>query len=657
MTREASVRQDMTQLGNFVWSIADQLRGVYKPAQYGSVVLPFTILRRMECVLDADRDQVMPIVASASNDQSLAAVLRRDFQLNFWNRSPHTLKSLLGDPENLADNLIDYVSQFSANVSDIFEQYGFVKTLRKLEDNDRLYIVVQQFADVDMHPDRLSNADMGTVFEDLIRRFAEASNETAGEHFTPRDAIRLMVDLLLAPDSEMLTQAGAVRTIYDPTAGTGGMLSVAEERIHKYNPKAQVALFGQELNDESYAICKSDMIGQGQAVNAILKGDTLREDLHAGHTFDYCLSNPPYGVDWRAAEPVVRKEHLAMHGRFDAGLPRISDGQMLFLCHLVSKMRPAVAGIENSGGRVAIVLNGSPLFTGGAGSGESEIRRWLLEADLVDAIVALPTNMFYNTGIATYVWILDNNKTGARKGKIQLIDGTSFWTKLRKNLGSKNRELGSKDRKQILDLYRDFADTDHSKILEAADFGYTEITVEQPLKLRFEVDADRIVEYLGIKAMAKLSGPDLAALRAALNELAGKVFLNRNAFRDALGARVAAQGRALGLPLYKALLATVGERDETAGICLSGGRPEPDSSLRDTELVPFRDDVRQYFDREVKPFVPDAWIDDSKTKFGYEIPFTRLFYRYIPPRPLEEIDAELNTLARQMIELLQAVEG
>jgi type I restriction enzyme M protein len=651
------VRQDMTQLGNFVWSIADQLRGVYKPAQYGSVVLPFTILRRMECVLDAHREQITPIIAAATNDQALAARLRRDYQLHFWNRSPHTLKSLLGDPENLADNLVDYVSQFSANVSDIFEQYGFAKTLRKLEDNDRLYIVVQQFADVDMHPDRLSNADMGTVFEDLIRRFAEASNETAGEHFTPRDAIRLMVDLLLAPDSEMLTQPGAVRTIYDPTAGTGGMLSVAEERIHKYNDKAQVALFGQELNDESYAICKSDMIGQGQAVNAILKGDTLREDLHAGQTFDYCLSNPPYGVDWRAAEPVVRKEHLAKHGRFDAGLPRISDGQMLFLCHLVSKMRPAVAGVENSGGRAAIVLNGSPLFTGGAGSGESEIRRWLLEADLVDAIIALPTNMFYNTGIATYVWILDNNKTGVRKGKIQLIDGTSFWTKLRKNLGSKNRELASKDRKKILDLYRDFTDNDHSKILEAADFGYTEITVEQPLKLRFEVDADRIDEYLGIKAATKLDAPDLAALRVGLKELVGRTFLNRNLFRNALGTRVAVHGGALGLPFYKALMGAIGVYDEAAEICLVGGKPEPDVALRDTERVPFRDDLDEYFEREVKPYAPDAWIDHSKTKVGYEIPLTRLFYRYVTPRPLVEIDAELNTLAREIILLLQAVEG
>jgi type I restriction enzyme M protein len=656
MWRDASVRQDMTQLGSFVWSIADQLRGVYKPAQYGSVVLPFTILRRMECVLDAHRDQVTPIIAATPNDQALAAKLRTGYGLHFWNRSRHTLSSLLGDPDNLADGLIDYVSGFSANVSDIFERYGFAKTLRKLEDNDRLYLVVQQFADADMHPGAVSNAQMGSVFEDLIRRFAEASNETAGEHFTPRDAIRLMVDLLLAPDSDMLTQPGAVRTIYDPTAGTGGMLSVAEERIYELNPKAKVTLSGQEINDESYAICKSDMIGQGQAVDAIALGDTLRADAHAGKTFDYCLSNPPYGVDWRAAEPTVRKEYERKGGRFDAGPPRISDGQLLFLQHLVSKMRPATAGETNSGGRAAIVLNGSPLFTGGAGSGESEIRRWLLESDLVDAIVALPTNMFFNTGIATYVWILDNNKTGERVGKIQLIDGTGFWTKLRKNLGSKNRELSDGDRVQILKLYAAFEDNDHSKILEAADFGYTEITVEQPLRLRFEVTADRIDEYLSLKPVAKLTLEDRDALRGTLESLVGQVFMNRTKFRDALGSAVAARGGALGLGIYKSLITAIGEHDDDSDVCLTAGKPEPDPALRDTELVPFRDDVRAYVAREVLPYVPDAWIDESRTRIWYEIPFTRLFYRYVPPRPLAEIDAELNQLALEIIELLQVVE-
>lgn len=646
----------MTQLGNFVWSIADQLRGVYKPAQYGSVVLPFTILRRMECVLDAHRDEIAPLIKATTNDQALAAKLRRDFGLHFWNRSNHTLKALLGNPDALADGLIEYTSSFSFHVADIFERYGFAKTLTKLDENNRLYLVVQQFAEADMHPSSLSNADMGDVFEDLIRRFAEASNETAGEHFTPRDAIKLMVDVLLATDTEMLTQPGTVRAIYDPTAGTGGMLSVAAERIRDLNPNAQVTLSGQEINDESYAICKSDMIGQGQAVNAIALGDTLRNDLHAGKTFDYCLANPPYGVDWKAAEPVVRKEHNNKHGRFDAGLPRISDGQLLFLQHLVSKMRPAKAGEENSGGRAAIVLNGSPLFTGGAGSGESEIRRWLLESDLVDAIIALPTNMFFNTGIATYIWVLDNNKTGERKGKIQLIDATSYWTKLRKNLGSKNRELSDDDRAAVAKLYADFEENEHCKILEAADFGYTEITVEQPLQLRFEVDAERIDEYLAIKAAVKLGEPEQEALRAALTALVGQVFLNREKFLSALGKGVAVAGASLAMPVYKALIGAIGEHDEAADICMTKGKREPDPTLRDTELVPFRDDVQAYFEREVLPYVPNAWIDHAKTKIGYEIPLTRIFYTYVPPRPLEEIDAELNQLAKEIIELLHEVE-
>ena len=439
------------------------------------------------------------------------------------------MKSLLGDPESLADNLIDYVSAFSANVADIFAEFGFEKTIRKLDENDRLYLVVDAFADdekVDLHPSALSNAGMGQLFEHLIYKFSTASNETAGEHFTPRDAIRLMVDLLLAPDSDVLSVPGTVRTIYDPTAGTGGMLSVAEERILAMNPKAKVMLAGQELNPESYAMCKADMIGKGQDVNAIRRGDTLRNDLHEGVQFDYCLSNPPYGGDWKAAEATVRAEHLqGFKGRFGAGLPRISDGQTLFLQHLVSKMRPAQAGVDNSGGRAAIVLNGSPLFTGGAGSGESEIRRWLIESDLVDAIVALPTNMFYNTGIATYVWLLDNAKPAGRRGRIQLIDASGFGTKMRKNLGSKNKELRSVDRKKIAQLYDDFEDGELSKILEPADFGYWEITVEQPLRLRFEVDADNTDAVLASKPLAKLDKTDAAAIRAALGTLIGQVFM------------------------------------------------------------------------------------------------------------------------------------
>ncbi|WP_233558004.1 type I restriction-modification system subunit M [Tessaracoccus antarcticus] len=647
----------MSQLANFVWGIADQLRGVYKPAQYGTVTLPFVILRRMEGILEGHREMIHDLIATTPHEGALAAKLRSK-GLHFWNSSDYTLKSLLGDPDNLAANLIDYVSAFSHNVADIFPSFKFEQSISKLDDNDRLYLLVSQFSDVDMRPDVLSNAEMGELFEHLIFRFNTASNETAGEHFTPRDAIRLMVDLLLAPDSDVLATPGTVRTIYDPAAGTGGMLSVAEERIMDLNDKAKVALSGQELNDESYAVCKSDMIAKGQAVDAIKLGDTLRNDHHFGTQYDYCLSNPPYGGDWKSAEKVVRDEHNKGGGRFDAGLPRISDGQTLFLQHLVSKMRPAHAGKENSGGRAAIVLNGSPLFTGGAGSGESEIRRWLIESDLVDALVALPTNMFYNTGIATYVWLLDNHKPAERKGKIQLIDATSFWTKLRKNLGSKNREISDTDRERILKLYDDYEDNDHSKILDSADFGYWEITVEQPLRLRFLVDAQRIDEYLAVKQLTKLDEGVLTGLRTALISVAGKPYGNRDEFTKALRYAVKATGNGLALPVVKALVAVIGERDENADICSdTKGNPEPDIGLRDTELVPFHDTIDDYFERDVLPFVPDAWIDESKTKVGCEIPVTRLFYKYVPPRPLAEIDAELNALTEEIVELLRVVEA
>jgi len=648
----------MSALGGFIWNIADQLRGVYKPAQYGTATLPFLILRRMECVMSDNREAINELVAKTPNDDVLAAMLRKRYGLHFWNRTDYTLQSLLGDPENLADNLIDYVSGFSGNVADIFERFGFEKTVHKLDEKDRLYLVVDQFSDIDLHPDTVSNADMGEVFEHLIFKFSTASNETAGEHFTPRDAIRVIVDLVLAADDDLLATPGVVRSIYDPTAGTGGMLSVAEEAIMAMNPKAKVTLAGQELNDESYAICKSDMIGKGQAVDSIRLGDTLRNDRHAETRFDYCLSNPPYGGDWKAAEAVVRKEHEQGHGRFDAGLPRISDGQMLFLQHLASKMRPALSGVENSGGRAGIVLNGSPLFTGGAGSGESEIRRWLIESDLVDCIVALPTNMFYNTGIATYVWILDNHKPADRRGKIQLIDASSRWVKLHKNLGSKNRKISDRHRDAIVELYDQFVEGEDSKILEPADFGYWEITVEQPLRLRFEVTPESQEAALATKPVEKLDESDQQAVRTALTSLTGKVWTNRDEFVKALRLAVKAAGTTVGAPVIKALWQAIGERDESADICTDAkGNIESDTDLRDTELVPFRDDIGAYFEREVKPHVPEAWIDQSKTKVGYEIPFTRLFYKYVPPRPLEEIDAELDQLASEIIELLQAVES
>ncbi len=571
----------MSSLGNFVWSIADQLRGVYKPHQYGGVILPFTILRRLDCILEPSRDQVRAL-AKAYDGGALDARVRRKTGLRFYNTSEFDFATLLADPEGLRSNLIHYINRFSANI-DVFERFKFENEIATLDEKARLYLVVSKFAEVDLHPDTVPNAEMGDLFEELIRKFAEASNEEAGEHYTPRDAIRLMVDLLFAEDNTTLLEPGVVRSIYDPTAGTGGMLSVADERLLERNPQARLALYGQEINDQSYAICKSDMLAKGQDPSNIQLGDTLIDDKFAGRTFDFCMSNPPYGVDWKAASESVKSEAAAMpQGRFGHGLPPISDGQMLFLTHLANKMRPRHEG----GGRAGIVLNGSPLFNGAAGSGPSEIRRWLLESDLVDAIVALPTNMFFNTGIATYIWILDNAKASERKGKVQLIDATGFWTKLRKNLGAKGREVGAADRERILKLYDapsdvDGTDTERSKTFDTAEFGYWTITVERPLL-------------------------------------------------DASGAVVTD----------------------------AKGHPKPDTKLRDTENVPFTyvGGVDAYFKAEVLPHVPDAWIDVKKTKVGYEIPFTRHFYKYVPPRPLAEIDADLEAQVAKILTLLREVE-
>ena len=496
----------------------------------------------------------------------------------------------MGDSDGLAKNLIQYVSGFSKNI-DVFERFKFEDQIRTMAEKNLLYIVVEEFTKVDLHPAHVTNAEMGDMYEYLIRTFNETSNESPGEHFTPRDAIRLLVDLVFAGDDEALTTPGAIRSIYDPTVGTGGMLSIAEEHLigtagHPgMNPDAQLRLYGQEWNDQSYAICKSDMLMKGQDSSNIRLGDTLADDKFAGETFDYCMSNPPYGTDWKVSQKAVKDEvaKLGEHSRFHAGLPKVSDGQMLFLQHVAAKMRPASQG----GGRAGIVLNGSPLFNGGAGSGPSNIRKYLLESDLVDAIVALPTDMFYNTGIATYIWVLDNNKPEDRRGTVQLIDATTFYTKMRKKLGDKGRELSQADRNTVLNLYTDHADSLYSKVLPIEEFAYWQITVERPA-----------------------------------HDDNGEIITNTR------------------------------------------GKQQPDSALRDTERVPFTyggntagDEgrtatIKQYFETEVKPYVPDAWVDTKKTKIGYEIPFTRHFYRYAPPRPLSEIDDELQAVSRDIIALL-----
>jgi type I restriction enzyme M protein len=605
-------------LSVFIWQVADLLRGDYKPADYGKVILPFTVLRRLDCVLEPTKAKVL----AELDARTKAGIAPEPFLLraagqSFFNTSSMDLKKLLGDPDNIGSNLLKYVEGFSPEVRDIFERFEFANQVDRLAKAKLLFLVTEKFAGVDLHPEAVSNSQMGLVFEELIRKFAEASNETAGDHFTPREVIRLMVNLLFVEDDEALSKPGVIRTIYDPTAGTGGMLSVAEEHLTGQNPAAKVTLFGQELNPESYAICKADMLIKGQDVSNIAFGNTLSEDGCPGRTFDYMLANPPFGVEWKKVEKEVRREHdqQGFNGRFGPGLPRVSDGSLLFLMHMLSKMRPDAEG----GCRFGIVLNGSPLFTGAAGSGESEIRRYLLENDLVEAIVALPTDMFFNTGISTYVWIVSNRKPQARRGKLQLIDGSGFWRKMRKSLGSKRKELSEE---HIADLTRLFGAFEEAEVATATD----EHGKETRTVVRAGERPPEVPEGGKVK-LAPLS----------------RIFPNA-----AFGYRTITVERPL--------------KDEQGHVVRfekgrNKGKPQPDSALRDTENVPLAEDIDAYFDREVKPHASDAWIDREKTKVGYEIPFNRHFYVFEPPRPLAEIDADLKLVTdriKAMIEEMAA---
>ncbi|TYC79105.1 class I SAM-dependent DNA methyltransferase [Novosphingobium sp. BW1] len=602
-------------LSAFIWSVADLLRGDYKPADYGSVILPFTVLRRLDCVLEGTKADVLAEYdlreKSGLNPEPF---LRRKAGVSFYNTSPMDLGKLLGDPDNIAANLTSYVQGFSPEVRDIFEKFEFHNQIDKLARAKLLFLVTEKFAGIDLHPDKVSNNQMGYVFEELIRKFAEASNETAGDHFTPREVIRLMVNLLFVEDDDVLSKPGVVRTIYDPTAGTGGMLSVAEEHLAELNPGARLTMSGQELNPESYAICKADMLIKGQDVSNIAFGNTLSDDGHHGQTYDYMLANPPFGVEWKKVEKEVRKEHESQgyNGRFGPGLPRVSDGSLLFLMHMLSKMRPATEG----GCRFGIVLNGSPLFTGGAGSGESEIRRYMLENDLVEAIVALPTDMFYNTGIATYVWIVSNRKPASRKGQVQLIDGSAFWQKMRKSLGSKRKEM---DEEQIRRITQLFGRAEEAQIATVLDADGKEV--------------GREIVWAGEQAPQAPEGGKVKL--APLSRL----FPN-----SAFG--------------YRTITVERPQRDEDGNVVLgqrgkAKGRPQPDSALRDTENISLDEDVDAYFTREVLPHAEDAWIDESKTKVGYEIPFNRQFYVFEPPRALEEIDADLKQVTDRVKKMIE----
>ncbi len=639
----------------FIWSIANLLRGTYKSADYGKVILPFTVLRRLDSALDSTKQAVLDTKKqNPTSGAQLDFLLQKASKYSFYNTSPYDLKKAAGDTTNLKANLLAYIDGFSANVRDIFDKYDFAAQLAKLDENDLLLLVTQKFSQIDLHPEKVSNIEMGMIFEELIRQFAELSNETAGEHFTPRDVVRLIVNLLFANDDEVLSKKGVVRTVYDPTAGTGGMLSVADDYIRHLNPDAALTLFGQELNGESYAIAKADMVIKGQDIENMVWGDTLTNDGHFGKTFDYCLANPPFGVEWKKQQDFVEREHKerGFDGRFGPGTPRVSDGSLLFLLHLVKKMRPT----QDGGGRIGIVLNGSPLFTGNAGSGESEIRRYLLEQDLVEAIIALPTDMFYNTGIATYIWILDNDKAQERKGKVQLVDSTQMFEKMRKNLGNKRKEISAQNLKDIVKTYAAFEETETSKVFRNTDFGYRQITVERPLKLAFKIDEETIENAMLNKAVLKLSEQERNKLGAALTKMDSE-YASRTDFLKSLSSAAEGQGLKISAQLAKALVVEFGYRSDQAEVCLdTKGKNEPDVDARDTENVPLDEDVTEYFAREVEPFAPDAWIDHAKEKIGYEIPFTRHFYKYAAPRSLAEIDSELNTLVAEIQTLLREIE-
>ncbi|QGW95880.1 type I restriction-modification system subunit M [Aeromonas veronii] len=653
---------NISSLANLIWSVADLLRGDFKQSQYGRIILPFTVLRRLECVLAPTRDKVL---ATAESTKAMPELARHKLLLNaagqsFYNTAKLTLDNL--GEKQIGDNLDAYVRGFSREAFEVFEHFNFAASIDLLEDADLLYKVVRNFANVDLSPETVDNYHMGLVFEELIRKFAESSNETAGEHFTPRDIVRLTTSLVFAADDEALTTAGVVRTIYDPTAGTGGFLSCGMEYLHELNPAARLATFGQELNPESFAICKADMLIKGQDISNIKLGNTLSDDQLPLEKFDYCLSNPPFGVDWKKVEKQVRDEHLLKghSGRFGAGLPRVSDGSLLFLQHLIAKMKP-------EGSRIGIILNGSPLFTGGAGSGESEIRRYILEHDLLDTLVALPTDMFYNTGIATYIWVLSNHKPAERKGKVLLINASDLHSPMRKSLGSKRKQLSDEAIEEVVRLASRFEASPIAKIFPTTAFGYRRITVERPLKLAFyPQDAERLASLTADKGWDKLDGSLQSVILTALGQFAEAKLLSRDKFKKQL-TKLLGEVK-LPAPAFKLLVSHLGEQDDAAEVCKahSGkekGEPEANPDLRDNENVPLGEDIHEYLKREVLPHVPDAWIDLSKTDpldgqvgiVGYEIPFNRHFYQYHPPRELAAIDADLDAVAKEIMQLLAEV--
>jgi type I restriction enzyme M protein len=695
-----------SEIVSFLWGVADLIRDTFKRGKYQDVILPLTVLRRLDCVLAPTKEHVLETQVKLKDKklENLDPQLRKAAGFAFYNTSRYDFERLLADAPHLASNLRNYIANFSPNMREVLEKFDFDNTISKLDEAGLLFQVLERFKNVDLHPDKVDNPTMGTIFEELIRKFNEALNENPGEHFTPRDVVHLMADLLLAGDEEQIRRKGVVITVYDPCCGSGGMLTISKDHIlsgrrkndtlvrEPINPEADIHLFGQEVNPETFAVCKSDLFmksTEGRDAENIAFGTTLSNDRHAGRNFDYLITNPPYGKDWKRDEEAVVAEHeRGLSGRFGPGLPRISDGQLLFLLHMLAHMKEQ----KDGGSRVAIIMNGSPLFTGDAGSGESEIRRFILESDWLEALVALPEQLFYNTGIATYVWVLTNRKAPERKGKVQLIDATSFWSPMRKSLGDKRREVPPKKAEEILRLLRSFEAGEFVKIFPTTHFGFRKITVERPLKLNSQASAERIARIEEEKAFqglaqSKKKGEAAAreqaegrafqeAIRSLLRSLPDTLYKDREEFTAVLQGAARKAGLKLPAPILKAILSALSEHDETAAICRDkDGNPEPDPDLRDTESVPLINgpdpvdergvpaSVSVFFEREVKPHVPEAWIDTSRRDakdgrvgiVGYEINFNRYFYKYTPPRPLDEIEADIKKIEAEIIEMLREV--
>ena len=697
-----------SEIVNFIWGVANLIRDTFKRGKYQDVILPLTVLRRLDCVLGPTKVDVLQRQAELRGRglEDLHSQLCRSSSFAFYNTSRYDFALLLADAPNVAANLRNYIAGFSQNMREVLERFDIDNTISKLDEAGLLFQVLERFGNVDLHPDLIDNATMGTIFEELIRRFNEALNENPGEHFTPRDVVHLMVGLMLAGDEERIGGSGVVRTVYDPCCGSGGMLTIAKERINighldngnlltgPVNPDAEIHLFGEEVNPETWAVSKSDLYMKdptGRDADSIVFGTTLSNDRHAARSFDYLIANPPYGKDWKRDESAVRAEHSrGAAGRFAPGLPRISDGQLLFLLHMLARAKNP----EEGGSRIAIIMNGSPLFTGDAASGESEIRRYVLEHDLLEALIALPEQLFYNTGIATYVWLLTNRKRPERRGKVQLIDASTFWTQMPRSLGDKRRQVLPEKAQDILKILNDYVEGDIrlvakggkseeavvSRVFPTSHFGFRKITVERPLRLNFQATPEpiaRLEEERGFQALAKSKKRGYAATQEEaqgrrlqesilkmLNSLPETVVKDRRAFEDILGDAAKQAGIKLSAPVRKAILNALGERDETAAICTDkDGKPEPDPELRDTERVPLAEDVNAFFEREVKPHVPDAWVDDSKRDakdgevgiVGYEINFNRYFYQYAPPRPLGDIDADIQDIEADIVRMLREV--